>query len=82
MSEIEDRLRTIQKRHSEAVAAKTRAEIEAENATKSLLEARQALKDEFGVSTTEELQSERERLSQELVAALDEVDRLLTEAGA
>lgn len=82
MSDIQERLRSIQTRRSQAAAQRTRDEIEVENAEKALSKAKAELKEEFSVVTSEDLKKVRAQLAEELESALAEAEEQLAAAGA
>lgn len=82
MSEIEDRLRSIQARMSSAQAQRARAEVEVEHAKKARDEAKETLKNEFGVVTSDDLKSLRAELTKELEDSIAEAESALNDAGA
>ncbi len=82
MSEIEDRLRSIQTRHSQATAVLARSEVELEHAGERRNEAKQKLLDEFGVSTSDDLRRVREELNSEVEKQLALAEEALSSAGS
>jgi F0F1-type ATP synthase membrane subunit b/b' len=64
----EDTLRDIKTRRSQAEAKRTRAEVELETAQKRRQDAIDALRDEFNVTTTEDIQ----KVHSELQAGVDD----------
>jgi hypothetical protein len=82
MTDIQERLRSVQTRRSQAAAQRTRDEIEEENATKALNETKEALKAEFNVVTGADLKEVREKLNTALETALTEVETQLNASGA
>lgn len=64
------------------MSQRTRDEIEVENATKALNEAKAKLKEEFEVVTGAELRGARARLEADLEEAVLEVETQLAAAGA
>lgn len=82
MTEIEDRLRSIQTRLSSAQNSRTRHEVELENATKAREEAKTALKEQFGVVTSEDLTTVRQTLEAEVEAEAAKAEEALSAAGA
>ena len=82
MTDIQERLRSAQTRRSQALSQRTRDEIEVENATKALNEAKAKLKEEFAVVTGADLREARATLETDLEAAVLEVETQLAAAGA
>lgn len=79
---IETRLRDLKQRAENVSVKKTRAEIEADNATAKFNEARATLKEEFGLNTGDEIKDRLAELQTELEQKLQEVEENLKAAGA
>ena len=79
MSEIslEERLGNIQQRISQATARRAREEVEVENARASLAEAKERLKEEFGVVTSDDLRAKKTELESALQSAVEEIEAAL-----
>lgn len=82
MATIEDQIRELRTAISTVQGKKARAAVELDNAKDRLAEARKVLKDEFGVSTTEDAKEKLEALRAELADAVSGIESLLQEAGA
>lgn len=78
---VQDEIREIQGRISLAQNKKTRAEVELDNAQANLTKSVAALKDEFGVTTNDEIKALHARLTSERDAALEAVKIELANAG-
>ncbi len=79
---IEDDLRRIQTRTSQVQAKRARASVERDNAVEKRDAAKAALKEEFGVSTNDEVREKLGALRDELATTLTDLDAELTAAGA
>lgn len=82
MATLEDQIREIRTAISAVQAKKARAAVELDNARERLATARQILKDEFGVVTTDDARTKLDDLRGELAEAIREVEDLLESAGA
>jgi adenylyl- and sulfurtransferase ThiI len=82
MTDIEDRLRSVQTRRSQAATKRARDEVEVENAQKALDAAKKDLETEFGVVTGADLREVRAKLEAELEEAVADAEKALEEAGA
>lgn len=81
MTDIETELSSIQRRVQQANAAKTRSEIEKENAMKKLSEAKEELKTEFEVTSIEDAEELLAKLRSEVQAEVEAAKAALEEAG-
>jgi len=77
MTTSEDKLRDIKTRISQAIARKSRAEVEQENALERRKQALAALKEDFGVETAEDIQRIKTELQQTVDDAVVEVTSAL-----
>jgi hypothetical protein len=82
MTDIQERLRSVQTRRSQAEAQRTRNEVEVENADKALAAAKEALVEEFQIVTSADLKAVREKLESDLEEAIAAVEKQLDAAGA
>ncbi len=81
MSDLTDKVRDIQVKIEAAQRARVRAEQDRESAIAVVTKARDALKQEFGVSTVEEAKAALARLEHEVQASIAEIDSKLSEIG-
>lgn len=79
---FEDKIREYRTAASQTAQKKARAEAELENAQAREKQARDALKSEFGVETSEEAQDLKKSLDAELAEKQEEIEKALAEAGA
>ena len=82
MTKIEDKLRELRGAISTAQGKKAHAAVQVEEARSKLTTARATLKDEFGVETTPEAREKLAELQADLDREVDQITRLLDEAGA
>lgn len=80
--DVEQRIREIRAEISAITSKKARAVVELDNAQSRLASARDTLKQEFGVSTTEEARAMITVLRKELDSAIAKIEKELSEAGA
>lgn len=80
MTDIETRLRATQTQLSQASAQRVRDEVERDNAEVALTAAKEALKTEFGINTSEDLNRVRGELQATLETEVAEVEKQLAAA--
>lgn len=79
---IENDLRELAQRQENLTSRRTRAQFELENATAKFQEARRVLKDEFGLSSGEEIKNKISELEAERDRLLESIKADLEAAGA
>lgn len=80
--DIEGRLREIRTRISTVQSTRARAQVEYENAQARVTDARQDLKERFGVVTSEDAKRAQRELEDALTHQIQAVETALNEAGA
>lgn len=78
--DLQERLRRVQTLSSQATATKARAEVEKENATRTVAEVKAELQEKHGVVTSDDLKRVRAELQEELESALQEAESALEKA--
>lgn len=79
---LDEELRSLQTRISAVQSRRMRAEVARDNAKAALVQSRELLKEEFGVSTGEDAKSILQQLTSELEGAVEVVRSELEAAGA
>lgn len=79
---LEDNLREIRTRISNARTKQARAEVQRDEARAKVGQAKKVLADEFQATTNEEIKAKRAELQADLDAEIEKVQRALAEAGA
>lgn len=78
----EDTLRALDARRTAVLSQRARDEVEVENATKSLADAKAQLKAEFNVETGAELKAVRDDLTAQIETETKAIEEQLAAAGA
>lgn len=79
---VEEELRSIRSQISTVQTKKARAQVEYDNAVERANTAKKTLKEEFGVSTTEDAKALLTNLEAELASAIENAKSGLAQAGA